>query len=65
MESTHANHIAAAERNTIDASVTIQRSVEDVFRFYRDFENLPTFLGDVMAIEQIGPATLDGQYKVP
>ena len=51
--------------NTIDASVTIQRSVEDVFRFYRDFENLPTFLGDVMAIEQIGPATLDGQYKVP
>ena len=42
--------------NTIEASVTIQRAVEEVFRFYRDFKNLPSFLGDVMAIEQIGPA---------
>jgi uncharacterized membrane protein len=45
------------KENTIEASVTIKRSVEDVFRFYRDFKNLPSFLGDVMAIEQIGPAT--------
>ena len=43
--------------NTIVASVTIQRAVEKVFGFYRDFANLPSFLGDVMAIEQIGPAT--------
>ena len=43
--------------NTIEASVTIQRAVSEVFRFYRDFKNLPSFLGDVMAIEQIGPAT--------
>ena len=41
----------------IEASVTIQCAVEEVFRFYRDFKNLPSFLGDVMAIEQIGPAT--------
>ena len=41
----------------IEASVTIQRTVGEVFRFYRDFKNLPSFLGDVMAIEQIGPAT--------
>lgn len=39
------------------ASVTIQRSVEDVFRFYRDFRNLPTFLGDVMDVEPIDGAT--------
>jgi uncharacterized membrane protein len=45
------------DENRIEASVTIRRSVEDVFRFYRDFQNLPSFLGDVMAIEQIGPAT--------
>src|SRR5262245_56958998 len=45
------------DKGTIEASVTIQRSVEDVFSFYRDFRNLPRFLGDVMAIEQIGPAT--------
>jgi uncharacterized membrane protein len=47
----------ARNENTIEASITIQRSVEDVFRFYRDFRNLPSFLGDVMAVEQIGPAT--------
>jgi uncharacterized membrane protein len=45
------------EENTIEASVTIRRAVDEVFRFYRDFKNLPRFLGDVMAIEQIGPAT--------
>jgi uncharacterized membrane protein len=45
------------DENTIEASVTIQRPVEEVFSFYRDIKNLPSFLGDVMAIEQIGPAT--------
>jgi uncharacterized membrane protein len=37
--------------------VTISRPVEDVFAFYRDFTNLPKFLGDVMAIEPTGPGT--------
>jgi uncharacterized membrane protein len=45
------------DEHTIEASVTIQRPVEKVFGFYRDFKNLPSFLGDVMAIEQIGPRT--------
>ena len=31
--------------------------MEKVFEFYRDFRNLPTFLGDVMAVELIGPTT--------
>ena len=44
------------DENTIEARVTIQCPVEVVFRFYRDFKNLPRFLGDVMAVEQIGPA---------
>ena len=43
--------------DTIIASATIQRAVGEVFRFYRDFKNLPSFLGDVMAIDQIDPAT--------
>jgi uncharacterized membrane protein len=43
--------------NIIEASVIIQRPVEKVFQFYRDFSNLPSFLGDVMAIEQLSPAT--------
>ncbi len=45
------------DQTPIEARVTIQRPVEDVFRFYRDFKNLPRFLGDVMAVEQIGPTT--------
>jgi uncharacterized membrane protein len=44
-------------QDTAEGSVTIQRPVEEVFRFYRDFRNLPDFLGDVMAIEEIGPDT--------
>jgi uncharacterized membrane protein len=43
--------------NAIDTSVTIRCPVDQVFTFYRDFENLPRFLGDVMAIEQINPTT--------
>jgi uncharacterized membrane protein len=43
--------------NPIEARVTIQRAVEDVFKFYRDFSNLPRFLGDVMAVAPTGPAT--------
>lgn len=49
--------LSPRDENTIEARVTIQRPVEKVFGFYRDFENLPSFLGDVMAIEQSGPAT--------
>lgn len=49
--------LASAEANTIQASVTIRRTVHEVFSFYRDFRNLPCFLGDVMAIEPIGPTT--------
>jgi uncharacterized membrane protein len=41
----------------IEATVAIQRPVEQVFEFYRDFRNLPRFLGDVMAIEPTGPDT--------
>jgi uncharacterized membrane protein len=56
------------DENTIEASVTIRRAVEEVFSFYRDFKNLPSFLGDVMAIEQIGPAisqwTIQGPFGI-
>lgn len=45
------------DQNTIDRSVIIERPVESVYEFYRDFRNLPKFLGDVMNIEETGPAT--------
>lgn len=43
----------ATNRNASEARVVIRRPREEVFRFYRDFRNLPRFLGDVMAIEQV------------
>ncbi|GAA3104143.1 hypothetical protein GCM10010464_79170 [Pseudonocardia yunnanensis] len=43
----------AAKEKMIEASVVIRRPREEVFGFYRDFRNLPRFLGDVMAVEQV------------
>jgi uncharacterized membrane protein len=43
--------------NIIQGSVVIERSVQEVFGYCRDFGNLPNFLGDVMAVQQIDPAT--------
>jgi uncharacterized membrane protein len=44
------------DASTIEAGVTIHCAADKVFRFYRDFQNLPRFLGDVIAVEQTGPA---------
>ena len=52
-------------KNQIEATVTIQRPVSEVFAFYRDFRNLPSFLGDVMEIEPTGPATSRWTIKGP
>jgi uncharacterized membrane protein len=49
--------ILMREKNQIEASVVIRRPIEQVFAFYHDFKNLPSFLGDVMEIEQIDVAT--------
>jgi len=46
-----------AEEKVITASVVIRRPVREVFGFYRDFTNLPRFLGDVMEVEQLDPVT--------
>jgi uncharacterized membrane protein len=44
-------------KRCIQASVTIQRPLDEVFGFYQDFRNLPIFLGDVLTIEPTGPIT--------
>lgn len=49
--------LASSGENQIEATVTIRRPVSEVFAFYQDFKNLPSFLGDVMEIEPTGPAT--------
>jgi uncharacterized membrane protein len=38
----------------IEDSVVIQKPIAEVFRFYRDFQNLPHFLGDVVAVDPKG-----------
>lgn len=43
--------------HTIEGRVSIKRPVEQVFEFYRNLKNLPRFLGDVMAIDEVGPST--------
>lgn len=40
-------------RIKIEESITISRSVAEVFAFYRDVRNLPRFLGDVIGVEPI------------
>jgi uncharacterized membrane protein len=45
------------DSDAIESTITIRRPVDEVFRFYRDFRNLPRYLGDVMAVEQIDSTT--------
>ncbi|MEU9828129.1 SRPBCC family protein [Micromonospora chersina] len=45
--------------------MTIERRVADVFTFYRNFQNVPRFLGDVMTSEQIGPVTFRWTIRGP
>lgn len=49
----------------VDESIVIRRPVEQVFAFYEDFRNLPTFLGDVVRIEFTGPRTSRWTIKAP
>jgi uncharacterized membrane protein len=52
----------------IAVTVTIKRAVEDVFRFYRDFRNLPSFFGRRDGHRAIGPAeyrwTIQGPLRI-
>jgi uncharacterized membrane protein len=49
--------MTAGQETAVEASVTIACPLERVFAFYRDFKNLPGFLGDVMAVEQSDATT--------
>ncbi|HEX5598785.1 MAG TPA: SRPBCC family protein [Micromonosporaceae bacterium] len=45
-----------ARRRTLDvrASVTVNRSSADAYRFWRNLENLPRFMGHIVSIQAIG-----------
>jgi uncharacterized membrane protein len=46
-------------------AVIIRRPVETVFAFYRDFRNLPRFLGDVVHVELTGDRTSCWAVRTP
>ncbi|RKF25311.1 cyclase [Micromonospora globbae] len=50
-------HPPRRDGSAVEARVTVERPVADVFGFYRDLENLPRFLGDVTEVRRTGPAT--------
>lgn len=41
----------------MESSIDIERPLREVFAFYRDFTNLPRFLGDVIEIEPMTDTT--------
>jgi uncharacterized membrane protein len=58
-----------ARAGTVEGHITIERPIDEVFEFYRDFTNLPRFLGDVMAVEPLGASryrwTIHGPLGIP
>jgi uncharacterized membrane protein len=48
---------AGGQNDEIGSTVRIERPVAPIFTFYRDFRNLPLFLGDVMSVEPTGDVT--------
>jgi uncharacterized membrane protein len=58
-----------ARAGTVEGHVTIERPIHEVFEFYRDFTNLPRFLGDVTAVEPLGASryrwTIHGPLGIP
>lgn len=43
--------------DTVTGEVVIRRPIQDVYSFYRDFANLPRFLGDVVTVERLADMT--------
>lgn len=53
------------DSHSIEASVTINRPISEVFAFYRDFNNLTRFLGDVVSIETFDRSTSEWTIQAP
>ncbi|OBI57256.1 SRPBCC family protein [Mycobacterium sp. E787] len=45
-----ARHANGARHRTLRAAVTVRRSPEDVYRFWRDLENLPSFMHHLQSV---------------
>lgn len=51
--------IAGGHGTRVEASVTVNRPVDQVYRFWRDFENLPRFMTHLLDVD----TTTDGQSR--
>jgi uncharacterized membrane protein len=51
----HAETIASDEGVKVEHAVTINRPIEDVYSFWRSFENLPLFMHHLKQVEVTGP----------
>lgn len=49
----------------VERAITIQRPVEDVYGYYRQFENLPTFMDELESVTTTGPGTYHWVVKGP
>jgi uncharacterized membrane protein len=47
--------LAAPLATVVTDEIVIRRPRPDVYAFYRDFTNLPRFIGDVVAVRRLGP----------
>jgi uncharacterized membrane protein len=55
------------ERQPMDvkATITVRRSPEDVYAFWRDFENLPRFMYHLESVEPVGDGRSHWKVKAP
>ncbi|WP_242624060.1 SRPBCC family protein [Micromonospora kangleipakensis] len=53
------------EGNEVHAAVTVNRSVEDVYRFWHDFENLPRFMHHLQSVRMTGDRRSRWTAKAP
>ncbi|GAA2709893.1 SRPBCC family protein [Micromonospora olivasterospora] len=51
--------------NRVQASVTINRSAEDAYRFWHDFENLPRFMSHLESVRMVGDRRSHWTAKAP
>jgi uncharacterized membrane protein len=51
--------VAAGHGNRVDASVVVRKPADEVYRFWRDFENLPKFMTHLVDVD----TTTDGRSR--
>jgi uncharacterized membrane protein len=54
-----------ANGNQVNKAVTINRSAEDLYAFWRNFENLPQFMDHLVAVKNLGGNRSHWEAKAP